>query len=134
MEMQSTGLVTVGSHTHAHTLLDRVSLSDAAREIETSTRLIEEHIGYSPAHFAYPKAVAPSAAVEPLVRTHYRSAALAGTRVNRRGRTDLHRLARSPIQLSDGMQWFERKVAGGMGVEDAIRRAANRWRYSRAVR
>ena len=35
---------------------------------------------------------------------------------------DPHRLARSPIQVSDGMQFFERKVAGGMALEDSFRR------------
>src|SRR5256885_17095106 len=48
--------------------------------------------------------------------------ALAGTRVNPyrsdepRRATDPQRLARSPIQASDGMDFFARKLAGGMGV------------------
>ena len=64
-------------------------------------------------------------------RGGFRSAALAGTRVNPyrtatgRGRsfsrtsprgTDVYRLARSPIQVSDGMEFFERKLAGGMAL------------------
>jgi hypothetical protein len=31
------------------------------------------------------------------------------------------------------MRWFERKVAGGMAMEDALRRALNRWRYAGAT-
>ena len=131
-DMTFGGLLRVGSHSHSHALFDRISLAEAANEIETSTRLIEDRLGYTPAHFAYPKAVAPSASIDSLVRRSYRSAALAGTRANVRGSTDLHRLARSPVQLGDGMRWFERKVRGGMALEDGIRRAANRWRYSHA--
>jgi hypothetical protein len=72
------------------------------------------------------------------VRERFRSAALAGTRVNpyrngsRSRAADLYRLARSPIQVSDGMQYFERKLAGGMGLEDTVRRALNRVRYAKA--
>jgi peptidoglycan/xylan/chitin deacetylase (PgdA/CDA1 family) len=133
-EMVSTGLITVGSHTHTHALLDRLAPNDAANEIATSSRLIEEHVGYSPAHFAYPKAVAPSSTVDRMIRDNYRSAALAGTRPNRQGYTDAHLLARSPIQVGDGMRWFEHKVAGGMAFEDDLRRTANRWRYANATK
>lgn len=129
-DMSDSGLLTVGSHTHSHALLDRLPPRDAANEIETSNRLIEDHLGYTPAHFAYPKAVPPSATNDALIRSHYRSAALAGTHVNRRENTDVHRLARSPVQLGDDMRWFERKVEGGLAFEDDVRRAVNRWRYS----
>jgi peptidoglycan/xylan/chitin deacetylase (PgdA/CDA1 family) len=132
-EMVATGLITVGSHTHTHALLDRLSPVAAAIEIGTSGRMIDDHIGQLPRHFAYPKAVAAPPSVERLIRSSYRSAALAGTRANRRGHTDLHRLARSPIQLSDGMRWFEHKVGGGMALEDDLRRGVNRWRYARST-
>jgi peptidoglycan/xylan/chitin deacetylase (PgdA/CDA1 family) len=39
-QMVNTGFVTVGSHTHTHALLDRLSPDAAAIEIETSARLI----------------------------------------------------------------------------------------------
>jgi hypothetical protein len=86
------------------------------------------------AHFAYPKAVLGSPQAEALVRTRFRSAALAGTRVNRYGHTDPHRLARTPVQASDGFEWFRRKADGGMRLEDDLRRAVNRFRYARASR
>lgn len=56
----------------------------------------------------------------------------AGTRANPYGRTDRQRLARSPVQTSDGMRWFERKLAGGMGLEDRMRQLRNRRRYAGA--
>ena len=128
----STGLVTVGSHTHTHALLDRIPEDQAAAELDTSVALIEDRLGVTPVHFAYPKSVAPSSAADRAVRARFRSAALAGTRPNPYGSTDPHRLARSPIQAGDEMRWFRAKAAGGMGFEDDVRRTVNRWRYSGA--
>jgi peptidoglycan/xylan/chitin deacetylase (PgdA/CDA1 family) len=128
----STGLVTVGSHTHTHALLDRLPDAQVAAELDTSVSLIEDRLGVTPVHFAYPKSLSPSAAADTAVRARFRSAALAGTRPNRYGRTDPHRLARSPIQAGDEMRWFRAKAAGGMGFEDDVRRTVNRWRYSGA--
>jgi peptidoglycan/xylan/chitin deacetylase (PgdA/CDA1 family) len=131
----TTGLVTVGSHTHRHRLLDRVSSAEATDELDRSAGLIGERLGRPALDFAYPKAVAGTPEVERLVRDRFRSAALAGTRVNPyatgRRSTDPYRLARSPIQVSDGMQFFERKLAGGMALEDSFRRTINRARYAR---
>ena len=128
----STGLVSIGSHTHSHRLLDRTLPSEAADELDRSIDLIGSNIGAAPLDFAYPKAVPASDDVERLVRARFRSAALAGTRPNPYGKTDPYRLARSPIQVSDGMQYFEKKLAGGMALEDSFRRAMNRVRYARA--
>ena len=72
------------------------------------------------------------AAAQHAVRSRFRSAALAGTRANVAGHTDRYRLARSPIQISDGRVWFERKVAGGMSFENTMREALNRLRYAKA--
>lgn len=132
-DVQSTGLVTVGSHTHTHALLDRLSPEEVDAELDRADDLIEEHIGRRPRHFAFPKAVAGSSPADRAVRIRYRSAALAGTRPNPYGRTDFHRLARTPIQTSDGSRFFRAKVRGGMGFEDSLRVTANRWRYRDAT-
>jgi peptidoglycan/xylan/chitin deacetylase (PgdA/CDA1 family) len=125
----ATGLVDVGSHTHTHAVLDRLPADRVVDELDRSKQLIEDRLGRPCHDFAYPKALAPSPAAAAAVRDRFRSAALAGTRPNRPGRTDVYRLARSPIQRSDGMKYFEKKVAGGMALEDALRSIANRWRY-----
>jgi peptidoglycan/xylan/chitin deacetylase (PgdA/CDA1 family) len=129
----STGLVTVGSHTHTHALLDRARPDDVAAELDRSRALLEDRLGVPVAHFAYPKAVAGSPDAEAAVRRRFRSAALAGTHANPYGATDPYRLARSPIQVSDGMRWFGAKVAGGMVLEDRLRQVLNRGRYAGAV-
>lgn len=126
----ATGLVTVGSHTHTHALLDRVTSPEAEEEIERSIGLIGERLQVEAEHFAYPKAVRGSLAAETVVRRRFRSGALAGTRPNAYGRTDPHRLARSPVQVADGMRWFRHKADGGMALEDDLRRILDRRRYA----
>jgi len=129
----STGLVDVGSHTHSHALLDRLPAARVDAELDRSVELIGSQLHVRAAHFAYPKAVMGSAVADAAVRGRFDSAAVAGTRVNPYRTTDPHRLARSPIQLSDGMRWFERKVTGGMRFEDDVRRLVNRRRYATAT-
>jgi peptidoglycan/xylan/chitin deacetylase (PgdA/CDA1 family) len=128
----TTGLVTIGSHTHTHALCDRLDPPAVDEELDRSRALIADRLGVEAHHFAYPKALAGSPAADRAVRARFRSAAIAGTRPNLYGRTDPYRLHRSPVQLGDGMRWFERKVAGGMRVEDDLRRLANRLRYAGA--
>lgn len=128
----STGLITVGSHTHGHALLDRITAAQVAEELDRSIELIGEHLGAAPAHFAYPKAVLGSTAAQAEVATRFRSAAIAGTKANPPGLTDPQQLARSPIQVADGMRFFRRKARGGLGLEDELRRRVNRRRYAGA--
>lgn len=127
-ELASSNLVTIGSHTHGHMLLDRLDADRTAQELDRSIDLLEEHTGSTPQHFAYPKAVLGSPAAEAAVRSRFRSAVIAGTRPNPLG-TDPFRLHRSPIQASDDQRWFQKKAAGGMRAEDDLRRTANRLRY-----
>ena len=123
------GLLTIGSHTHSHALLDRLAPSEIARELDVSRELIERELGVKAVHFAYPKALPGSPAAEAAVRERFRSAALAGTHPNRFGATDPFRLARSPVQSSDGMRWFQAKANGGLALEDRARRTINRVRH-----
>ena len=101
-------------------------------ELDRSIGLIEDRLGRSPDHFAYPKALAPSAAADAAVRRRFRSAALAGTRVDPAG-SDVHRLARSTVQGTDRRRWFARKLAGGMRFEDDLRRLMDHRRHAGAT-
>lgn len=133
-EAVSTGLVTIGSHTHSHVLLDRLAPAQIDVELDRSIDLIGERLGVKAEHFAYPKALPPSPAADLAVRDRFESAALAGTRANPIGATDPFRLARTPVQVGDGRLWFERKAAGGMQLEDKVREMLNRRRYAEASR
>lgn len=127
-ELASSNLVTIGSHTHRHLLLDRLAPQEVDTELDRSVELLGEQLGVRAEHFAYPKAVAGSRAADAAVRRRFRSAALAGTRPNLPG-ADVHRLQRSPVQASDGERWFRRKALGGLRLEDDLRRGVNRVRY-----
>lgn len=129
----STGLVTVGSHTHTHALLDRVPVAVAEAELDRSRELIAERLGAPADHFAYPKALPGTAGARAAVARRFRSAALAGTAANRYGDTDPYALARSPVQRSDGMRWFRHKLAGGLALEDTLRNVLNRRRFRGAT-
>lgn len=130
----STGLVTVGSHTHSHRLLDRLEPPAIETDLDRSVELIGAQLGSAPQHFAYPKAVPGSPAAEVAVRRRFRSAALASGRVNRPGRTDLHRLWRTPVQRTDSAEHFAAKAAGGLRLEGELRALLARARYRRALR
>jgi len=123
----------LGSHTHTHALLDRLTGPQVTDELDRSIDRIATETGTSPAHFAYPKALAGHTEADRAVRRRFRSAALAGTRPNPYGDTDLWRLSRSPVQVSDGMRWFTCKLDGGMALEDSLRRGLNRRRYAGAT-
>jgi peptidoglycan/xylan/chitin deacetylase (PgdA/CDA1 family) len=129
----STGLITVGSHTHTHALLDRLPAERIDEELDRSVTLIGERLGVDARHFAYPKALAGSPSAERAVRARFATAALAGTRSNPYGGTDPYCLARSPVQVDDGLAFFARKVAGGMRMEDDMRRLVNRRRLAGAT-
>jgi peptidoglycan/xylan/chitin deacetylase (PgdA/CDA1 family) len=132
-DARSTGLVSVGSHTHRHALLDRLPPDAVDDELDRSIGLIGDRLGVAPADFAYPKALPGSPVADQAVRRRFRSAALAGSRPNEFGATDPYRLARSPVQVSDGMRWFMRKARGGLVLEDRLRRFVSRGRYRNAT-
>ncbi|MFN8046952.1 MAG: polysaccharide deacetylase family protein, partial [Dermatophilaceae bacterium] len=131
-----TGLVSIGSHTHAHLLADRTPAAELAADLDRSIGLIEDHLGVHPVHFAYPKAL-PAPAGSPAaaeVAARFVTAAVAGGRRNRYGRTDKQHLARTPITVGDGVDGFARKVEGGLRLEGWAREQLDRRRYAGATR
>jgi peptidoglycan/xylan/chitin deacetylase (PgdA/CDA1 family) len=127
-DIAASSWVDVGSHTHAHVLLDRLEPDEVAPELDRSIELITDWTGSRPEHFAYPKAVAPSSRAGDEVRARFRSAALATPGPNRPGQ-DIHALRRTAIQRTDGMRFFQAKARGGMALESNLRSRVNRIRY-----
>jgi polysaccharide deacetylase len=127
----ATGLVTIGAHTHTHPNLARVSGAEAEREMSRSKALIEDHLGSACRHFAYPFAVA-SPAAEEAARRLFDTAALGAWSTNRYGRTDRHRLGRTPVLRSDSSVWFKAKLGGLLDGEGLAYRVLRRgpWRES----
>ncbi len=132
-EAVSTGLVTVGSHTHSHAVMDKLTVESAETELRRSAELIEDRLGVTVDHFAYPKGVLGGIEVEKVVARRFRSAALAGGATNSYGSTNPFRLERSPVQRADGMGYFRAKVDGGLRLEGLLRNRLNRRRYGAAT-
>ncbi len=127
-------LVTYGSHTHDHLLLDRLEPGSVRLDLDRSIELLTTRLGERPAHFAYPKAVTGSPAAEIEVRRRFSSATLARSRVNVPGRSDPLQLWRTPIQRSDGFDHFRRKASGGHRLDGELRALAAHARYRSATR
>jgi peptidoglycan/xylan/chitin deacetylase (PgdA/CDA1 family)/Mrp family chromosome partitioning ATPase len=119
-EMLDSGLMTLGSHTHHHVDLRDLEPGRIVDELDTADRLIYQRTGIKVQHFAYPKGYWSEVA-EPFVRERYVTAVLgAGEPVT--DTTDPHRIHRIPIQKSDGMAFFRRKMKSGMRMEESVRR------------
>ncbi len=122
------GLVTVGSHTHDHRLLHRITASQVADQLDQSIDHIATEVGAPPQHFAYPKAVPGNRAARAAVAARFRSAALAGHWENT-GPKHLQRLGRVPVTRGDDLAMFAAKARGGLRLEGAARHAVARLRY-----
>ncbi|HQV59036.1 MAG TPA: hypothetical protein PKV27_13545, partial [Ilumatobacteraceae bacterium] len=101
-------------------------------ELSRANALIGEHLGRPARHFAYPKAIAPSAAAEVVVRRTYGSGVLAGNRANTPA-TDRHRLGRHALTVGDDMDDFAAKIAGGRRLEGWARAHRDAWKAKRTT-
>lgn len=108
-EMMGSGLVSIGSHTHTHVDLSRVTADVAARELEECDEMIYRRIGVTPKHFAYPWG-RWSAAAEQIVGARYVTAALGGPAKNPFAALDLLRLWRYPVLRTDGFRLFRARM------------------------
>lgn len=125
-DMSSSGLMTTGAHTHRHPDLRVLSPAEVAEELALADELIERRLGHRPRHFAYPYGYwSQSADTE--VRARYVSAALGGGPAVTAA-TDPLMLHRLPIQLSDGVFFFRRKLKTGLCLEESVRRVVNRYK------
>jgi peptidoglycan/xylan/chitin deacetylase (PgdA/CDA1 family) len=128
-DMLGSGLMTLGAHTHTHPDLRGLPEARVRDELETSDRLIEQHTGVGPEHFAYPFGHwSPVADV--VIRERYATAVLGGGGPVRAD-TDLHRVHRIPVQLSDGTIFFRQKMRHGQRTEEWARRQVARFRGRR---
>lgn len=119
-EMAASGLMTLGAHTHRHADFRSIGTDQIVEELDTSNALIERRMGMSPEHFAYPWGYWSAQAAGP-VSARYRTATL-GSGAPVTPERDLQLLNRVPVQLSDGVFFFTRKLRSGMRLEDVVRR------------
>lgn len=127
-QMVSTGLITVGAHTHGHLDLRHATAGQIEEEFEASNSLIVEHTEMSPRHFAYPWGYWSSTA-DPVVRRHYETAVLGASSRRRPASSgfDRHCIHRYPVQRGDA-RWFKARLDGGLVLEENVRRRVRGYR------
>jgi peptidoglycan/xylan/chitin deacetylase (PgdA/CDA1 family) len=119
--MLESDLITVGAHSHEHLDMRFQDEASAARDLEACDRLIEERLGFSPRHFAYPWGHW-SKTVDPLVQNRYDTAVI-GSGPSITDGSQIHRLSRIPVMASDAhIRLFARKIWGGFRFESGLRR------------
>lgn len=115
-ELADDPLITIGAHTHHHSVLRRLNDSQVRREVEVSQKLLEAWTGRSIAHLAYPFGGRDQAG-----RREFRIAeemGFASAVTTRTGHlhsfhaTQLHALPRIAIGHSDTMTSFRWKLSG----------------------
>jgi peptidoglycan/xylan/chitin deacetylase (PgdA/CDA1 family) len=110
-EMVSSGLVTIGNHTHTHARPE--SLDEA--ELDTCSAEIESHLGLRPRHFAYTWGI-PVPRMAAALTDRFVTAATGELGVNVPG-CDLMALQRIPVRGSDPVEFFEAKLQGRLRAE-----------------
>ncbi len=118
--MASTGLMTLGAHTHRHPDLRALSVEEVRQDLGTSNEILRRRMGMVPKHFCYPYGFWSDTAHGAV--TQFYDTAVLGSGKPLGPDTDPLLIPRVPVQLSDGMVWFKRKLASGLQLEDRIRR------------
>ena len=124
-EMIGAGLVTIGAHTHTHPDLRDLVTDQIAEELDASNTIIEQRTGRRPKHFTYPWGWWAESA-DHLVRERYDTATVGWTSPVM-PLSDLAVLGRLPIQSSDEIVWFKRRVKTGLRLENMIRRRRSKY-------
>lgn len=115
-EMVSSGLCTIGNHTHTHVPASQLSVD----ELDRCTAVIEQSLGVRARHFTYPWGTAVPQ-LEPALRQRFRSASTGTLGRNQPG-DDPIRLRRVPVRRTDPLPFFRAKVAGTLRAERAYGR------------
>lgn len=118
-EMVSSGLVTIGAHTHTHVYLDNEPEDKVIEELVIPQELFRQRLGLDVRHFAYPKALW-NPAVEKLVAKYYASSVIGGGYKATPDGFNPYRIPRVPIRRSDGWFFFLAKKRGWLAGEEAL--------------
>jgi peptidoglycan/xylan/chitin deacetylase (PgdA/CDA1 family) len=118
LEMQSSGLVTFGSHTMTHPHLGRLDKSSIDFELEQSKRLLEENLQREVKFFAYPGGIKKYGDISDASRSALieKGYGLACTSESGRNSVteDNYALKRLGIGSRDSLSLFAARVAGGL--------------------
>lgn len=118
-EMQDSGLVEIGGHSHSHRELPTLTGDELRADLEESHRIFESEGIRRPRFFAYPRGVfdAESACVV----AEYYEYAFAGSPQDRLpGGLSRYAVPRLPIRGSDQHFFWRLKIAGYLNAEEAL--------------
>lgn len=104
-DLQASGLVTIGAHTHTHLDLSAATAQAVQQEVALADKVLMRRLGLRPRHFAFPFGRS-SAAARRIIDSRYETAAVVGWAKNPRDALDPRRLWRIPVSRSDGYWLF----------------------------
>lgn len=115
-EMQESGLVTLGAHTHTHVWLTEAT-DTLMEELIYPVELFQHHLNLRPVHFAYPGGLW-NKEVEGVISRYYVSAVIGGGRMATASNYLPYRIPRVPVRRSDGWLFFRARIQGWIQHEE----------------
>lgn len=109
-ELAASPHVTIGAHSHCHSLLDQIPLDQARDSMARSRALLQEWTGQEVAHFAYPNGNYDEELCRTAAELGFRSATILETRLARVD-DDRFALPRLPIGRYDSAARFRLRLA-----------------------
>lgn len=104
-------LVTIGAHTHCHSLLDKMDLDRAESSVRTSVRLLQEWTGRKIEHFAYPNGNHTPDLERLMQRAGFKTAAVGGGLIWATG-SNVFALPRVPVGRYDTSARLQLRLVG----------------------
>ena len=126
LSLQTSGLISFGSHTANHLNLDMLTPVELERELQSSQAILDEKLGRKTEHFCYPRGKFSEQGAK-LVRIYYNTGVLIGGGEPITAGADCNplKLRRVPVQRSDGKFFFRARINGWLVLEEAIRKLKN---------
>ena len=117
-ELAACPQVTIGAHSHAHSLLTQMSGADTTADVARSRRLLQQWTGQSVEHFAYPSGEYDARVRENVISCGFRTAVTTEKRLWRPG-CDAFAIPRMSVGRYDSASSF--RLALGGGAESVLR-------------
>lgn len=118
-EIAELNLIGVGSHTHTHARIDRLSRNNLEREITTSIGLIQSALGFKPKHFACPKGIFSRQLLE-IAPEYFHTVVVGGWRPNSFKFINFHYLQRIPALQTSDISLFAQSLTGDFAFLDTL--------------
>lgn len=110
-DLAASPYVTIGAHSHCHSLLDRIPLAEAAASIANSKARLETWLGRPVQHFAYPNGNWNAGIASLVADAGFASATILEHRLwDRTG--SAHSIPRIPVGRYDSLERFKLRLLG----------------------